>query len=137
MCTVLVHDIYLSFCHKKLALTHHFHFIHRNLVIIKSKHLCEEIYCTNLVWINYQKLIFHHLVRKKITKLCINIYVVLCCVDSLPGTMLAKFGYGLLGSKITHGFQTQCPSKLSEGLRGELSYATVISNAVSPLQATV
>ena len=26
----------------------------------------------------------------------------MCCVASLPGTLLAKFGYGLLVSKITH-----------------------------------
>ena len=30
------------------------------------------------------------------------ILYVLCCVASLPGTLLTKFGYGLLGSKITH-----------------------------------
>ena len=32
----------------------------------------------------------------------ITLRYVLCSVASLPGSLLAKFGYGILGSKIKH-----------------------------------
>ena len=66
-----------------------------------------------------------------------NMSVVLCCVASLPVTLLAKFGMVFWGVRLLTGVPDPMPKQTEGRSPRRALICLVIGNAVSPLQAIV